>query len=504
MKKYQLFITLLLTVIAVQTAFSGDKVVVLGQNMENFYYSTDITGNTESMREAKMEKVLNAYFPTDNSVPAADIYAFCEVECSNAMMQWIATCFSNKTGKNFQASTDDLSYDFTNPSYQNGVTKVGFVYDADKIELEGDNTSAAVGYDDYKERIRMQTFRVKSSGECFTLSMNHFKAFGEEADRAKRRRNVTALLKGLDKASDPDILIMGDLNSVMGEDCLNYLVSAGYEEQLIKYAGEEAYTHCYGGGEIIDHVFANSTMAKQITNVQVKAANECSLSNDDEVFSDHNFYVVTLDLEVKPTATYKYKKATAIQAGKTYLMVANHAKAANTVAAQKSYEYLTVTDVAPENDVITMPSTKNGFTFDEADDGNYIIRDYYGRYLCAYYNKNNSSYNTSISVGTKEYANTFTVTSNGDGTLLIHNNTSNYNILYQSSYNNFSWHNYTTLNSGNYWPSLWEYDPSSATGITQLPVYTQPTTTRKVVERGRLIIQMPDGRKFTTDGMQVK
>jgi hypothetical protein len=497
-------ITLLLTVISLQAAFSGDKVVVVGQNVENFYYSTAITGNTEAKREAKMEKILNAYFPSDGSVPAADIYAFCEVECSNEMMQWIATCFSNKTGKNYQASLDDLSYDFTNPNYQSGVTKVGFVYDASKIETVGENVSAAVGYNSYKERIRMQTFKVKSSGECFTLSMNHFKAFGEESDREKRRWNATALLKGLDNTGDPDILVMGDLNSEMGEDCLNFLVSAGFEEQLIKHAGPTAWTHCYGGGEIIDHVFANKTMAQQVTDVEVKAANECSMSDVTQAFSDHNFYVITLDLQEQPAAKYVYKKASAVTAGKSYLMVANNTKVANTVNATKSYEYLSVTDVTPTGDIITMSSAKNNFTFDDAGNGGYIIRDYYGRYLYAYYNTSSSSYNWTISVGNKEDANTFTVTKNADETFLVHNNTPNYNILYQSNYNNFSWRNWTSLSTGNYWPTLWEYDPTEATGIETVTQYREPRTTRKVMENGRLVIVTSDGKKYTMTGIEIR
>jgi hypothetical protein len=38
-------------------------------------------------------------------------------------------------------------------------------------------------------------------------------------------------------------------------------------------------------------------MAQQVTNVEVKAANYCSLADETQAFSDHNFYVVTLDLK---------------------------------------------------------------------------------------------------------------------------------------------------------------------------------------------------------------
>ena len=507
MKQHRLLITLLLTVIAVQTVFSGDKVVVVGQNMENFYYSTAITGNTQAKREAKMEKILNAYFPSDGSVPAADIYAFCEVECSNEMMQWIATCFSNKTGKNYQASLDDLYYDFTDPNYQGGVTKAGFVYDADKIETVGDNVSAAVGNNAYKERIRMQAFKFKTSGECFTLSMNHFKAFGEEADREKRRQNATALLKGLDNAGDPDILVMGDLNSEMGEDCLNFLVSAGFEEQLIKYAGATAWTHCYGGGEIIDHVFANKTMAQQVTDVEVKAANECSMSDVTQAFSDHNFYVVTLDLEAKPTATFSYKKATTFTPGVSYLIVApiSGLQAAKPVDLSKSYDYQQGVPVTEDNGVITMSDAKTAFVFDKDDTEDfYYMRDYYGRYHLqkgTYYSTN---------VDTKEWVVKnnckFNIIAQNDGTFKIVNTTSSYYYL-ASLYNNapqFTWRNWATLSSNQYLPWLYEYDPTIVTGISTVNVYSQPTVTRKAIVNGRLIIVTGNGQKYTAAGIEIR
>ena len=94
--------------------------------------------------------------------------------------------------------------------------------------------------------MRMQAFKSKASGESFTLSMSHFKASTSDDptyDINQREGNSIALLKGLDQAIlDPDILLMGDLNAVMGELCLNNLEHAGYEEQLLKLRSKDPNT----------------------------------------------------------------------------------------------------------------------------------------------------------------------------------------------------------------------------------------------------------------------
>ena len=512
MKQHRLFITLLLTIIAVQAVFSGDKVVVIGQNVENFYYSLDLEGNSDAKRQAKMDAIINAYFPSDNSVATADIYAFCEVECSDEIMQYIASSFKAKTGLNFQASLDGMTYNKS--YYTTGLIKCGFVYNADKIEAVSDNVTTAIDYAAYTERMRMQTFKSKASGECFTLSMNHFKAFSKnqsewDNDREKRLNNAIALLKGLNDADDPDILIMGDLNSEMGEACLTKLVDAGYEEQLIKYAGATAWTHCYGGGEIIDHVFANNTMAQQVTDVEVKAANYCSVNIEDQAFSDHNFYVVTLDLKHIDEPTYKFAKTTSVKAGGQYLIAANlidGLKIAQPIATNYSYGYLYTQNATDEEGVITLQNMSNAFTLEDADDGKFYIKDSNNRYFWQQPNGSNYYYTISVTED-KNTAHKYTVTKQDDGTFKILNTTSNY-YIYGTVYNNttpeFGMTKYTSLYSPNCLPWLYEYDPSSTTGISTVNVYRQPTITRKSIVNGRLIIVTGNGQKYTAAGIEIR
>lgn len=302
---------------------------------------------------------------------------------------------------------------------------------------------------------------------------------------------------------------MGDLNSLMGETCLNMLVDAGYEEQLIMHAGATAYTHCYGGGEIIDHVFANNTMAQQVTDVEVKAANYCSLSNEDDAFSDHNFYIVTLDLKPVEEITYSFNKATEVKAGGQYLFAANLLDAlriAKPVASNYTYGYLYTETATDVDGIITLPNRIYAFTLEDAGDGNFYIKDSYGRYFWQQPNGSNYYYTISVTED-KNTAHKYTITKQDDGTFKILNTTSNY-YIYGTVYNNttpeFGMTKYTSLYSPNCLPWLYEYDPSSTTGITEMPVYTQPTVTRKVMERGRLIIVTANGTRYSVQGVQVK
>ena len=503
---------MLLIALAVQTTMA-DEIKVIGQNVQNFFYSLDrgrtqgnsvkkSNYNTEAGRTTKLNAICSTL-----AVYEADIYAFNEVECCEEVMQLLADGMSNYTGKTYLPVADGLSYN--KAEEPDGIIKSGFIYNAATVEPVGNNVSTAIGYNHiYPNTMRMQTFRSKASNEMFSVSMNHFKASTSADptyDMSQREGNSIALLKGLDQATlDPDILVLGDLNSEMGEQCLDNLVDAGYEEEIIK-RDPTAYTHYYSyTGWLIDHVFANPTMAAQVTNAEVKyVANKHSVG-DDNAYSDHDPYLVTLNLQAQPDATYGYKRVTAIQAGKTYLLVANNSKAANPVATSKSYEYLTATNVTPDGDAITMPSPKNGFKFENDGSGNYYIKDYYGRYLYLY--KSNTSYNYTTNAGSKADGHVHSVDYQGTmEAFKIHNNTANYNFLYQDSYSNWSWRSWTSLNNGQYWPSLWEYDPAFVpTSITEIPTYCQPATTRKVMENGRIVIIMPNGSRYSAQGIELR
>ena len=329
MKNMRLLITLFISFISIHVAMAGDEVTVVAQNVQNFFYSLDrertqgngvprSNYNTAEGRAAKAYAIVEALAPYE-----ADIYAFNEIEAKaigadKEALEVLAEEMSKETTRTYVAVSDGLTYDTSTDA--TGTIKSGFLYRTDRIALVGENVSTAVGYTyAYPYMLRMQTFKSLATGECFTISMNHFKASTSgnmTEDKLKREQNSIALLQGLNSAQDPDILLIGDLNSEMGEQCLDNIVSAGYEEQLLKYDGNDTYSYWYYGGSLIDHVFANSTMAAQVKDAKIlHIANPHSVGYS-EAYSDHDPYIITLNLAAQPAPSYHYTKVSTFEPDK--------------------------------------------------------------------------------------------------------------------------------------------------------------------------------------------
>ena len=265
------------------------RLVVCGQNARNYFvvnYEADRSdAKTLSALQAKTQKMVNALRDID-----ADIYVFNELEVNDSVLGYLSVAMNKDAGKQvYTYIKDGLSAGDT-------YIKSGYMYRTDKVKPVGSNTSTST-QQYYNNTMRLQAFEELSTGERFVLSMNHFKAKDntDDAGEAKRVRNATDLVNALSRVSiDPDILVMGDLNCTISESPLAYLLNAGYEEQILKY-NSSAYSHIYSGTKsLIDHVFANSTMADQITGAGVYNVNTTGGSS--VKYSDHDPYLVALNL----------------------------------------------------------------------------------------------------------------------------------------------------------------------------------------------------------------
>jgi hypothetical protein len=68
--------------------------------------------------------------------------------------------------------------------------------------------------------------------------------------------------------ADPDILIMGDLNSYRMEDPITAIKNAGYTDLIVTYLGNTAYGYVFDGQSgYLDHALATSSLAKQTAEV---------------------------------------------------------------------------------------------------------------------------------------------------------------------------------------------------------------------------------------------
>lgn len=269
---------------------------VCAQNLENYYYNSNTGRGNYTTEEfiAKTRKIVNNMIAID-----ADIYAFCEVEAQPIVLAQLADSMNARVSDSPYVPVGDGISEAWIATSNNNI-KSGFIYRKDKIKTYGNsNPGSTANY--YKNTMRIQTFEVLSSKEQLTLSMNHFKAKDNTADEgnSKRVMNANNLMSALNMyAYDPDILILGDLNCEVGEDPLNIIENAGYEEQLLKY-DKNAYSHCYNEGELIDHAYANATMSAQIVNAYVKhvCTYRCTYSvSQTDSYSDHDPYVIEINL----------------------------------------------------------------------------------------------------------------------------------------------------------------------------------------------------------------
>ncbi len=131
-----------------------------------------------------------------------------------------------------------------------------------------------------------QIFEERDSGERFGVCVNHWKSKsagspgptglnvdqndGQAAYNDLRRQQAARLhtwLQGVATTSgEPDLLIIGDLNSYGEEDPLDTLRAVGWQDQGQRFQGTGDYSYRLGGQRgRLDHAFANATMAAQIT-----------------------------------------------------------------------------------------------------------------------------------------------------------------------------------------------------------------------------------------------
>ena len=302
---------LLLAVLAVAAAWSaqaqewdcperkdGDVIRVCGQNLLNYYYNYTQTSRPKYKDDAglaqKTHRIVDGLLCVD-----ADVYAFCELEAAPIILEQLVDSMNKAVGEPglYAAVGDYINY--TPDDYDNHL-KSGFVYRTDRIETVGAN-SAATSVTYYKDVMRIQAFKSKTNGGKFVLSMNHFKAKDSSSDQGNsaRVRNAGYLTNALRNVSaDKDILILGDLNCTVDEEPMKKILSAGYEEQLLRY-DEEAFSYCYNRhGQLIDHALANASMSKQVIDAQVVhiCTTGCGWSNLSHSYSDHDPYFVDLCL----------------------------------------------------------------------------------------------------------------------------------------------------------------------------------------------------------------
>ena len=204
----------------------------------------------------------------------ADIVGLVEVENNpSASLQDLTSGLNDVLGTG--------SYDFirTGPVGSNAI-KNGLLYKPATVKPVGtvavlDSGVSPLFDDTYNRPSLAQTFEEISSGERFTVAVNHFKSKsspcdvlgdpdngdGQENCNATRAAAALALTGWL--ASDPtssgdfDFLILGDLNCYTMEDPITMIEGAGYVDLIANFVGPTGYTFVLDGqAGALDHALA--------------------------------------------------------------------------------------------------------------------------------------------------------------------------------------------------------------------------------------------------------
>ncbi|WP_018681814.1 ExeM/NucH family extracellular endonuclease [Actinokineospora enzanensis] len=154
----------------------------------------------------------------------------------------------------------------------------------------------------FERRPVAETFRTADGGR-FTVVANHFKSKGscptsgpdtDQGDgqscwNAHRTAQANELAGWIGStvvpgAGDPDVLIVGDLNSYAGEDPIAALETAGYVNMPKAFHGDEAYSYVFDGQwGYLDHALASRSLVSQVT-----GAAEAHTNADEPSVLDYN------------------------------------------------------------------------------------------------------------------------------------------------------------------------------------------------------------------------
>jgi hypothetical protein len=111
----------------------------------------------------------------------------------------------------------------------------------------------------------------KSKGSCPATGPDIDLGDGQSCWNAQRTAQANELASWVTStvipgAGDPDVSIVGDLNSYAGEDPIAALESAGYTNLVKAFHGDEAYSYVFDGQwGYLDYVMASSSLVPQVT-----------------------------------------------------------------------------------------------------------------------------------------------------------------------------------------------------------------------------------------------
>ncbi|HSO29155.1 MAG TPA: ExeM/NucH family extracellular endonuclease [Candidatus Sulfomarinibacteraceae bacterium] len=203
--------------------------------------------------------------------------------------------------------------------------KVGMLYKPALLTPVGQtaalNTVAFVNGGDGAPRSRpalAQSFEDNVTGGRVTVVVNHLKSKGSACDapdagdgqgncNVVRTNAATELVNWLATdptgIGDPDVLILGDLNSYAREDPITAIRNAGYTNLVDAFVGPGAYSYVFDGQwGYLDHALGSASLASQVAGVV-----EWHINADEPSVLDYNTNFKSAGLQASLYAADRYR-----------------------------------------------------------------------------------------------------------------------------------------------------------------------------------------------------
>jgi uncharacterized repeat protein (TIGR01451 family) len=305
------------------------------------------------------------------------------------------------------AVTAPGTYAFINPDAALGVTnalgvdaiKVGFIYRPARVTPVGQTavlTTGAFGLFTLTDNSQIQrnrpalaqSFQENATGARFTAVVNHFKSKGSscannqspvgpdpDTGDGQGNCNLTRTAAAQQLAAwlatdptginDPDILILGDLNSYAKEDPITALKNAGYVNLAEDRLGLTSYSYSFQGQwGSLDYALASPSLNPQVTgiakwhinadepsvldyntNFKNSAQQSYFYSPDPYRSSDHDALVVGLLLNDAPQLSAVATYDTGLGGNGAEIISVRDDRGALTNASDSSFDLLDVSDI---------------------------------------------------------------------------------------------------------------------------------------------------------------
>ena len=263
----------------------GNGLRVVSFNAENFF--TTLSSENENARGPSTEAEYQVKHAKMGQVLVnlgADLYALIEIENDGAEMdldgekaldEIVALAGTDYRGLRLAGGTDAIQVAFVYNSKELKMARAenfqgcwdGTVSSAILLELASDTCPA--GLEPAFKRLPLAA-TFSHEGEEFVAIAQHWKSKAgdpaeSEAERVASARLTQEIVQRYRDTGEDQILLLGDFNAYLGEEPIDYLVAAGFNDLIAELPAEQSYTYAFNGElGALDHALASPELAPAI------------------------------------------------------------------------------------------------------------------------------------------------------------------------------------------------------------------------------------------------